>query len=198
VRLNALRVQRDKIVIARELPAVDAQAQHRPRIARVEHRGGTLRMLGEHPVDPPARIGKARLGIDRDLCEQRVTAAEKGAQDRVDQTLRRCALELRRRAHGGVDDRMRRRAGVDQLVERNPKQRFDTGVGQPTLGKRMHDRARFAQEAQRAVRELVRQRAITRWQGQARQYRRKRIAGKDATDDFRGGPLRTLHRGARG
>ena len=92
---------------------------------------------------------------------------------------------------------MRRRAGVDQLVERDPEQRFDAAVGQRTLGQRTHDRAQLAEEAQRAVGELVRQRAVARGQRQARQYRRKRIAGKDATDDFRGKSLRTLHRGAR-
>jgi hypothetical protein len=92
---------------------------------------------------------------------------------------------------------VRRRAGVDQLVERNPEQRFDARVGQRTRGKHVNDRAELAQEAQRPIRELVHQRAIVRWQRRAREHCRKRIAGKDATDDFRGRPLRTLHRGAR-
>ncbi len=40
----------------------------------------------------------------------------------------------------------------------------------------------------------MRQRAIARGRRQAREHRGKRIAGKDATDDFRGKSLRTLHR----
>jgi len=61
----------------------------------------------------------------------------------------------------------------------------------------VNERAQLAQEAQGAVAELLRQRAITRRQRHARQYHGQRIAGKNATDDFRGKPLRTLHRGAR-
>jgi hypothetical protein len=156
-----------------------------------------LRILGKYAVDPPARVGKAPFGIVRDLSEQRIAAPQKGAQDRVGQALRRRALELRRRAYGGVDDRMRRGASVDQLVERDPEQRLDAVIGQRTLGQRTHDRAQFAEEAQRAVGKFVHQRAVALGQRQARQYRGKRIAGKDAADDFRGQPLRALHRGAR-
>ncbi len=121
--------------------AIDAQRQRRPRVARIENRRLRRRILREDAIDPPARIRKARFGLARSRPSNASRRRRNVRRIALVRPLRRRALEPRRRAHRAVDDRVRGRAGVDQLIERDPEQRFDARVGQRALGEQRTMRA---------------------------------------------------------
>src|SRR5439155_1152350 len=110
-----------------------------------------LRSLGTDAVDPPPGVGKPRLGLACDGGEQVIPASQKVAQHRVDQTLRGSALDPRGRAYCAVNDRLRRRLRMNELVAGNPEERLDARVGARPLGDQPHDSAYLTEKPQRAV-----------------------------------------------
>ena len=157
----SLRGQCRDIFVRRDAADIDAQTKRRPRVAGVKHVGVTLRLLGADAVDPPLRVGKPCLGLAGDGRQHVVPAPQKVAQHRIDQTLRGRALDPSGRAHRAVDDRVRRRLRVNELVEGNPEERLDTRVGERPLGEESHDGAHLTEKAQCAVRKLAHESAIS-------------------------------------
>ena len=180
---------------ARDPPRIDAQAEWRPRVAGVENRGKTLRVVGAHTLDPPVRVRKTRFRIARDLRKQGVPAAEKIAQNGIHHPFRRGAPDARGGAHGAIDHHVHRRGGVHELVERDPEERLDVGVRERSIRKCADDRLELPEETQRSVRKLVNQRAIiTPEFSLGCESLRQRRAREDAPHRLGRDALRSLHR----
>ena len=187
------------IFFRRDAADIDAQTKRRPRVAGVKHVGVTLRLLGADAVDPPLRVGKPCLGVAGDGGQQVIPAPQKVAQHRVDQTLRGSALDPGGRAYRAVDDRVRRRLRVNELVERNPEKRLDARVCERPVGEKPHDGPHLTEKAQCAVRELAHESAISNVPiVLAGKHRGKRRSRKHPSYRLRRDALRSLHRGGLG
>jgi hypothetical protein len=109
-------------------PTIDSQCERRPAIAIIEYRLRASTVFIAHAIDPPARVRKPGLVIALKRREYGVAPAQEVAQDRVGQPTCRTFFQTGRRLHGAVNHRVLRRCGVDQLIERDPKQRFKARI----------------------------------------------------------------------
>src|SRR5205085_10251437 len=81
--------------------------------------------------------------------------AQEVAEHRVDEPLRRGTPDTRGRSHRAVHDGVRWRVGVNELVERDPDERFDPLVGRRAMSERTKEGAQLPKEPKRAVCQLV-------------------------------------------
>src|SRR5207249_10843239 len=77
-------------------PPVDAQGKRRALVPGVEYRFAMLVVFVLHTFDPPARIGKTRLGIAQSVGQNGISSAQKAAQNSVGKPPRRTLPRPRR------------------------------------------------------------------------------------------------------
>ncbi len=145
--------------LARGRPRVHAQRQRRALVAGGEDSFPVRRVVGAHAVDPPLRMRPARHRVGAHRRAQRLALAQVAPQQRVDQRLGGRARDPRRAVDRVVDDGERRRPRVIELVERDRDQVAQRGIGEGLRRQLRRQRGERAPVAQRAVGELLHQRA---------------------------------------
>jgi hypothetical protein len=146
-------------LVAPDEAPIDAQRKRRTRIARFEDRLPVLGMVAARAIDPPLRIRPARDVARDNRAAHVVLLAQVSAQERIGERLRRGPHRFARRRHCAIDDGESGCARVIELVDGDGHQRAEQRIGDRLSRETANDRVERAPVPQRAVRELLHERA---------------------------------------
>ena len=119
----------------------------------------SVREFALHAVDPPAGCDQRATGSATTALVQRFALPQKAPQQRVDERLGGRSRQRRRRIHGVIDDRERRRARVLELIDRDGDETAERRIGDRLRRERANERVEPAPMPQRAVGKLDDERA---------------------------------------
>ena len=150
-RGSELRQQR----VPRRDVAVDAKRERRLRVARGEHVLPVVREFALHALDPPSGMRPACDRIGNYGLFQRLALPHEATQQRIDERLGGRTRQYRGRVHRVIDDGERRRARVQELIDRHSDETAQRRIGNRLRRERAHQRIEPAPVPQRAVSELL-------------------------------------------